>query len=262
MAEAPVAEAHFDLGELAATLDEAARSAKETAQLPATLTLEEAYEVQRRAVALRHRRGESRLGVKVGFTSTAKMAQMGVHTQIWGRLTDAMLVDDGGTLELARFVHPRVEPEVCFLLERPLEGRVSGLAAMSAVAGVAPAMEIIDSRYRDFRFSLPDVVADNASSAGVVVGPWSDPGTDLSNLGMVMEVDGEPVQIGSSAAILGHPLRSLVAAAALARRSGERLEEGDIVMAGGATEAVALRAGNRVRLEVERLGRVSFKVEG
>jgi 2-oxo-3-hexenedioate decarboxylase len=121
-------------------------------------------------------------------------------------------------------------------------------------------MEIIDSRYKNFKFSLEDVVADNASSSSFVVGPWHRPDTDLDNLGMVMEFNGRPVQIGSSAAILGQPVRSLVSAARLTTEAGERLEAGWIVMAGGATAAEALRSGIHVRNTVQGLGSVAFSV--
>src|SRR6266704_1146648 len=97
---------------------------------------------------------ERRAGDKPGFTSRAKMAQMGLGKVIWGRLTDAMVVADGGQAAPERFIHPRVEPEVCFLLGEPLDGTVTALSAMRALAGVAPALELIDSRYRDFKFSL------------------------------------------------------------------------------------------------------------
>jgi 2-oxo-3-hexenedioate decarboxylase len=250
----------IDLDELARTLDDAASVALATQQLPPGLSLEDAYQVQARSVGLRHARGERRAGYKLGFTSRAKMAQMGLSEVIWGRLTDAMVVADGGQAAPERFIHPRVEPEVCFLLGEPLDGTVTPLEAMRALAGVAPAVEVIDSRYRDFRFSLPDVVADNCSAAAIVVGPWADPATDVGNLGLLLEVDGRVAQIGSTAAILGHPVRSLVAAARLVATAGERLEAGDLLMAGGATEAVALGPGSRVRLEMERLGSVSFRL--
>jgi 2-oxo-3-hexenedioate decarboxylase len=126
---------------------------------------------------------------------------------------------------------------------------------------VAPALEVIDSRYRDFKFSLADVVADNCSAAAIVVGSWADPASvDVGNLGLLLEVDGQVAQLGSSAAILGHPVRSLVAAARLVGAAGERLEPGDLLMAGGATEAVAIGPGSRVRLEMERLGGVGFRL--
>jgi len=250
-----------DLDGLARALDAAASTARATGQLPESLTLADAYEVQARSLARRYARGERRIGYKLGFTSRAKMAQMGVDEVIWGRLTDAMVVPDGGEAASGRFIHPRVEPEVCFLLGAPLAGTVTPLAAMRSVAGVAPAIEVIDSRYRDFRFSLADVVADNCSAAAVVVGPWADAArADVANLGLVLEVDGAPAQVGSTAAILGHPVRSLVAAARLVAGAGERLEAGDLVMAGGATEAVTLRPGSRTRLEMERLGSVGFRL--
>ena len=128
------------------------------------------------------------------------------------------------------------------------------------MAGVAPALEIIDSRYKNFRFSLTDVIADNSSSSAFVIGPWADPTINVANLGMILSVDGMSRQVGSSAAILGNPIRSLVAAARIAAEAGEPLQAGDIVMAGGATAAEALASGQHIRLEVQLLGSVDFKV--
>ena len=190
------------------------------------------------------------------------MVQMGVSDLIWGRLTSGMLVEDGGSVSLAKYVHPRVEPEVAFLIGKPLAGRVTAMQALAAVDAVAPALEIIDSRYQDFRFSLPDVIADNASSSGFVIGGWNDPRQDFGNLGLVMSIDGRAVQVGSSAAILGHPLRSLVAAARLAAAAGEPLAAGSIVMAGGATPAEWIRPGQHVCIEMQRLGSAGFQLTG
>ena len=201
---------------------------------------------------------ERRVGVKMGLTSRAKMVQVGVDEVIWGRLTDAMRVEEGGEASFARYVHPRVEPEIAFLMADDLSGNVSPAEAMSAVEAVAPALEIIDSRYRDFKFSLPDVVADHSSSSGFVVGNWRDPETDLSNLGMILEANGRPVQMGSSAAILGDPVRALVAAARMVARWGEKLEAGMIVLAGAATAAHPTPAGTHMRVTVQDLGAVSF----
>lgn len=251
---------NHDLDVLAARLDDAARTAQAIPQLDGSLTLAEAYDIQARSLERRYARGERRIGMKMGFTSRAKMVQMGVHDMIWGRLTDQMLLEAGVPLSRARFVHPRVEPEIAFLLKAPLSGRIDPMTAMAAVAAVAPALEIIDSRYQDFKFSLTDVVADNSSSAGIVIGPWAEPAGDLSNLGMLMEIDGVARQIGSSAAILGNPIFSLVAAARLMAERGEQLLAGQIVMAGGATAAEALQPGMYVKLSVERLGSASLSV--
>lgn len=247
-----------DLNAIAARLDDAAMMARAIPQLTELLTLAEAYDVQSRSMQRRYARGERRIGVKLGFTSRSKMLQMGVSDLILGRLTDHMLTEAGNPLSRARFVHPRVEPEVAFLIKQPLAGKVDPMTAMAAVAGVAPALEIIDSRYEDFRFSVTDVVADNTSAAAIVIGPWADPSIDLANLGMLMEIDGTPRQIGSTAAILAHPLYALVAAARLVHAQGEQLAAGDIVMAGAATAAEAISANQFVKLSVEKLGGVSF----
>lgn len=246
---------------LAQRLDGAAFNATATPQLEDPISLQDAYAVQLASIQRRLDRGETRIGIKMGFTSRAKMVQMGVSDLIWGRLTSGMLVEDGGSIRLQDYVHPRVEPEIAFLIRKPLAGNVTIPQALAAVEAVAPALEIIDSRYQDFKFSLTDVVADNSSSSGFVVGPWARPDIDLSNLGLVMAFNGRPQAFGSSAAILGHPLRSLVAAARVAAEAGETLSPGDLVLAGGATAASALVAASYVSLEMQTLGRCGFHVE-
>ncbi len=252
-----------DVATLARIVDEAAHDARAIKQLSerADISVADGYAIQAASFGRRLARGERQVGVKMGFTSRAKMVQMGIDDMIWGRLSDAMLIEDGGVLDFSRYVHPRVEPEIAFLLARPLDGKVSAAEAMAAVEAVAPAMEVIDSRYRNFKFSLADVVADNSSSSGFVLGAWQKC-PDLSNLGMILEFDGRPVQIGSSGAILGHPARALAAASRLSGDAGERLEAGWIVMAGGATAAEALTPGVYVRNTVEALGAVAFTVSG
>lgn len=224
------------------------------------LDMDDAYAIQKASILRRVARGERRVGIKMGFTSRAKCIQMGLDDMIWGRLSSGMIVEDGGPINLKRYVHPRVEPEIAFLLKKELVGHVTPLQALAAVEAIAPAMEIIDSRYENFKFSLADVVADNASSSGFVTGQWHRPDMDFSNLGLVMSFNGKPVQVGSTAAILGNPLRALVAGARFAEACGEPLQPGWIVMAGGATAAEALSAGVYAEMEMQSLGRVGFSV--
>jgi 2-oxo-3-hexenedioate decarboxylase len=253
----------IDIEKTALAVDQAARNATAIPQFSETMdmTVDEAYLVQALSMEQRYGRGERQVGIKMGLTSRAKMQQVGVDEVIWGRLTNAMLVEDGGEVDISNYVHPRAEPEVAFLMRKPLSGPVSPAQALAAVEAVAPAIEIIDSRYKDFKFSLTDVVADNSSSSGFVVGPWTRPDTDTSNLGVVFEFDGRPIQIGSTAAILGHPLRSLAAGSKMLGASMMTIEEGWIVMAGGITAAEALRPGIYVSNTVENLGRVGFSVK-
>lgn len=250
------------LAQLAASADEAAHTATAIGQFTHEHDIDpdDGYAIQARSIEHRLERGEQLVGVKMGLTSKAKMVQVGVDEVIWGRLTDAMRVADGATLSLANYVHPRLEPEIAFLMGAPLGGAISAAEARAAVAAVAPAAEIIDSRFENFQFSLPDVIADNSSSSGFIVGDWSAPDTPIDNLGMVLERDGRPVEVGSSAAILGDPIRSLVEASRMVAGAGMSLEPGWIVLAGGATAAVPLRVGDSLRVVVERLGTVHLSV--
>lgn len=245
------------LAELSERLDEAQRNRAPITQLSdeGALSVEDAYEVQRLLVERRLARGEQAVGVKAGFTSRAKMVQMGVSDLIWGRLTDAMAVEDGGTVNYGRFCHPRIEPEVAFLLGEELRWPTTIAQAAAAVDAVAPALELIDSRYSEFRFSLPDVIADNTSASAFVIGPPTRT-ADIDNLGVVLAVDGAPAEFGSTTAILGHPLRSLVA---LARLAGV-IPAGSIVLAGAATAAVPLPKSGVVSVSVQDLGRATVHV--
>ena len=253
------------ISHMADVIDHAAHHHSPVTQLTASapeLTLNEAYSIQRASMARRFRRGERLIGMKMGFTSLAKMEQMGVHEPIYGHLTDAMLIQDGGELSRAALIHPRVEPEIAFILKRDLHGPVSPAQAMLAVEGVCAALEVIDSRYERFKFSLVDVVADNASSSRFVLGNVViDPQRlDLSNLGMVMEINGEQRQIGSSAAILEHPARSLATLVNMLMTRGEHLHAGQIILAGGATAAEHIEAGDVVTLRTDGLGAVTLHV--
>ena len=257
-------EKKLNIAELAKQVDDAALNASSIEQLSLKnkFDLAQAYSIKEASIARRLGRGESLIGIKMGFTSQAKMIQMGVDDMIWGRLTNTMLLEEGGQLDLGNFIHPRIEPEIAFVLKKPLVGEVTAAQALSAVEAIVPAMEVIDSRYQNFKFSLEDVVADNSSSAGVVMGNWHSPKTDIDNLGMVLEFNGKPVQIGSSAAILGRPIRSLVAAARLAGEANLELQEGWIIMAGAATAAQAITPNTHIATRVEKLGALSIKSNG
>lgn len=250
--------------ELAAIVDGAAADRIEIGMVTADepdLTIERAYAVQVASVERRLGRGERLVGMKMGLTSRAKMEQMGVHEPIYGRLTSSMVVNDGGVVRISELLHPRVEPEVAFILKDDLHGPVTPAQALAAVAGACAALEIIDSRYRDFKFTLPDVIADNTSASRFVLGSTLIPvdRLNLGNLGIIMEINGRAAQIGSSAAIYEHPARSLAELANMLARTGEHLRAGQIVLSGGATAAVALKAGDHVRVIIDEIGLAEFR---
>ncbi|MEU0463836.1 fumarylacetoacetate hydrolase family protein [Amycolatopsis sp. NPDC006131] len=249
---------------LAERLDTAQLTATACAQLSDEhdLSLDEAYAVQRAVLARRVARGERIAGVKLGFTSRAKAEQMGVSDVIIGQLSSAMLVDDGGAVDHAGLVHPRVEPEVAFRLSRTIEPGDPVPGPRAVVDAVAPALEIIDSRYRDFEFDLTDVVADNTSAAHAVIAAWQDASRPLGDLPVVLELDGRVVATGSTDAILGDPWQAVAAAIRLAHTYGIPLPAGTVLLAGAATEAVAVPPGAEVRARVDTLGEVTVRLRG
>jgi 2-oxo-3-hexenedioate decarboxylase len=254
----------MNLENAAKRLDDAARHGAAIEQISANepFSVDGAYRIQRASIELRKARGERVIGIKLGFTSRAKMVQMGVDSLIWGWLTDAMLEEEGAPVDLGRFIHPRVEPELCFLTKRDIDRPLTALEAQSHLEAVAPAMEIIDSRYKAFRFTLEDVIADNCSSAGLVIGGWSNRFDGLRNAGVNMRFDGRDVEIGTTAAILGDPMRSIVQASGVAAKAEIVLPAGTLIMAGAATAAQPLAPGLHVQCFVSGLGSAEFTTRG
>lgn len=223
---------------------------------------DDAYAIQ---YAIRQRklaRGDKVVGLKAGLTSRAKMKQMGVEEPVFGFLADSFAVAEGGEIDTAKLIHPKVEPEIAFVTKAPLKGPGCHIAAVLAATDfVLPAIEIIDSRYRDFKFDLKSVVADNCSSSRFVVGGSATPiaDLDLRTLGVVMEKNGVPVAIGAGAAVLGHPAAAIAMLANMLGRRGEEIPAGTLILSGGITEAVAVEAGDAVSLRIQALGTASVR---
>jgi 2-oxo-3-hexenedioate decarboxylase len=221
------------------------------------LDLETAYAVQRETLRRRQARGERVIGVKLGLTSKAKQRQMGVDSPLTAWLTDAMALPTGEPLPGKRLIHPRVEPEIVFVMGRRLAGPgVTAATALTAVEAVYGGFEIIDSRYQDFRFTLPDVVADNASSALFGIGPVGVPPTalDLTLEACLVEVDGVVVDSATGAAVQGHPAEALAYAANALGRRGLAIEAGALILTGGMTDAVPITDRTAITFTFTNLG--------
>jgi 2-oxo-3-hexenedioate decarboxylase len=223
--------------------------------------LSTAYAVQDGVVADRVARGSVVVGAKLGLTSVAKQRQMNVDEPLYGWLTGDMALDVGQFLHCENFIQPRCEPEVAFLLRTDLAGaHVTATQVLAATAAVFPAIDVLDSRYAGYAFTLPDVVADNASAAGFVLGGQAtDPtGIDLRLTGVVLEKNGELVATAAGAAVLGHPAASVAwLVRALAAR-GRGLEAGHVVLSGALTEAVPVAPGDVVVARFDRLGTIEL----
>jgi 2-oxo-3-hexenedioate decarboxylase len=228
------------------------------------LDLDTAYRVQDQLLARKLEAGERIVGVKLGLTSRAKQQRMGIASPLTAWLTDRMVLPAGVPLPTAELIHPRVEPEIVFVLGERLAGPgITAARAMEAVSHVYAGLEVIDSRYTDFKFTLPDVVADNASSSRFVVGGVArrPDELDLALEACLLEVDGEVVDSATGAAVQGHPAEALALAAnALAERR-IALEPGWVVLTGGMTDAVFAPHGGQIAAHFSNLGSVTLKCD-
>lgn len=223
---------------------------------------DDAYAIQDRILARKLGRGARVIGYKAGLTSHAKMRQMGVTDPVFGFLVDEYSVSEGSEVPVAALIHPKVEPEIAFVTRSELRGPGCHVGSVLAACElVLPGIEVIDSRYRDFRFDLKSVVADNTSAARFVVGGRgaSVRELDLRTLGVVLEKNGRPVALGAGAAVLGHPAAAVAMLVNHLGRRGQSLPAGSLVLSGGITEAVAVQAGDHVTLRVQHLGSVSLR---
>lgn len=221
----------------------------------------DAYAIQDEILRRKLNRGRQLLGLKAGLTSYAKMKQMGVTSPVFGFMTDDYLVADGGEVAFASLIHPKVEPEIAFVLKHALQGPGCHVGAvLAATACVMPGIEVIDSRYRDFKFDLKSVIADNTSATRFVIGgtPIAAQGLDLSTLGVIMEKNGKTVAMGIGAAVLGNPATAVAALANHLGARGQHIPAGAIVLSGGITEAVAVAAGDSISLRVHGMGSTSL----
>ncbi|MGE0304421.1 MAG: 2-keto-4-pentenoate hydratase [Acidimicrobiia bacterium] len=225
------------------------------------LDIATAYAIQHETLRRRLARGERLVGLKLGLTSATKQQQMGVSSPLTAWLTDAMQMSRGGTLPYDKLIHPRVEPEVVFVMGEELRGPVTREQALKAVDHVVCGLEIIDSRYTDFRFTLPDVIADNASSALFVLGTQHvDPGDlDLAMERCRLTVDGQEVAVGRGGDVQGHPAEALARAVNDLAERGLSVEAGWTVLTGGITDAVTMRPGSTVAVEFDRLGAIELR---
>lgn len=233
-----------------------------TAEYP-ELTVEEAYRIQEELVGLKLGQGYRIIGPKMGLTSRAKMKQMNVEEPIYGYIFDYMVVD-GNVLHQSELIHPKVEAEIAFILGEDLEGpEVTNEQVLAATEYVVPALEIIDSRYENFQFTLPDVIADNTSSSRVFIGSTMRKPADLELdlVGVTLSINGELKDMGAGAAVLGHPAQSVAMLANMLSRRGQKLKAGQVILTGGITGALMLSLGDTVSVKWDGLGTMEFRVE-
>src|SRR5690625_3658638 len=229
-----------------------------------SITVEDAYYIQLETVKLKEAQGRKVIGKKVGLTSKAMQKMLQVDEPDYGHLFDDMKVESGDVVDTKTMIAPRIEAEIGFMLKDDLVGpNITFLDVIMATDYVVPTLEIIDSRIADWKIKLVDTVADNGSSAKVVLGDKKVPleEVDLRLNGMILSKNDEMIATGAGAAALGHPAEAI---AWLANKLSEfdiTLKKGEIILPGALSGAVDVEAGDKIEADFGVVGsvNVSFK---
>lgn len=230
----------------------------------AVLDLATAYAVQDAFIARRKSRGARVVGKKIGLTSAAIRTALGVDEPDFGVLLDTMHVPEHRPVPLSALIQPKVEGEIAFVLDRDLDDPyVNEATVLRATAFVMPALEIIDSRITDWRITLGDTIADNASSGMFVLGGTATPvdGLDLRHIGMSFFHNGALISTAAGAACLGNPVAAVAWLANTLRGYGGMLRAGDVILSGGLAAPVIPAAGDWIEMHMQALGIVTARFE-
>ncbi|NYJ21349.1 2-keto-4-pentenoate hydratase [Glaciibacter psychrotolerans] len=247
--------------EAARALRQAAANREPIARLSSTfpgLSLADAYAIQTLNIQLDVASGSRIIGHKLGLTSPVMQEMMGVDEPDFGHLMDTMLLDSTRAVSLGSYIQPRIEVELAFVLAEALSADCTEADVLSATAYVVPCIELIDSRIENWNIHLIDTIADNASSAAVILGDtrispleWS-----LDDIDARLVINGQEVAAGSTSAVLGHPARSVAWLARTLAGFGVALEPGHVVLSGSCTRAIDVVPGDRAEARFTGLGDV------
>jgi len=229
------------------------------------LTVETAYNIQDKLIELKCTYEETTIsGLKLGLTSKAKQQMMGVHEPSYGVLLANMALNAKQPISLKSFIHPKIEPEIAFVFRQDLGGPIVTVAqVLEATDYVAPAMEIIDSRYLNFNFTLPDVIADNSSSSRYIVSSqkYAVNEVDLVNMGCIFTQNDEIFATSTAGSVMGHPARAIAWMANKLIARGQHIRAGDIVLSGALTGSATMLAGDNFTVSFDGMESLTVQVE-
>ncbi|HEY4645916.1 MAG TPA: fumarylacetoacetate hydrolase family protein [Steroidobacteraceae bacterium] len=245
--------------------ESARRSIEPLTKIYPGLSVPEAYRIQQANVERRLARGERIVGHKIGLTAKAMQELFGVSEPDYGHLMNTMLHDERTPLDLSALIDPQIEVEPAFVLGKRLQGPgVSIEDVLAATKYISVCLEVIDSRITDWRVKLQDTVADNGSSARVVLGAEKvSPSTvRLDDMATELELDGAVVETGNTSAILGHPANGIAWLANRIAEFGLALEPGHVVLPGTCTRSVRIGGHRRTVGRIAGLGEVGLQLAG
>lgn len=227
-------------------------------------TVDEAYAVSELNRQWKVAQGHRVIGKKIGLTSKAVQTQLGVDQPDFGFLFDDMEYLNGQIVPAARLIQPKTEAEIAFVVQHGLSGRKPSYSEfLSSLDYALPALEIVDSAIADWKITIVDTVADNASSALYVLGDQPVPVAQLAlhELGMVLSKNGSIASTGVGAACLGHPLRAAYWLACEMIERGQGLQAGEVILSGALGPMVPIQAGDHIEARIQGLGTVNFRLE-
>lgn len=251
-----------DRRKAASILLDAERDVKPARQLLDTfpgMEIADSYAIQALVIAEKVKAGAKLRGHKIGLTSKAMQATVNIDEPDYGHLLDTMFFNDGDTIDARRYIVPRVEVELAFVLGKPLKGPgVTLFDVLDATDYVVPALELIDGRTQYPR-KIVDNIADNAASAGVIFGgrPVKPLEVDLRWVGALLYKNGAIEETGVSAGVLGHPGNGIAWLANKVGPFGTTLEKGHFLLAGSFTRTVAVKSGDTIHADYGPLGGIS-----
>ncbi|MCB1462963.1 MAG: 2-oxo-hepta-3-ene-1,7-dioic acid hydratase [Nitratireductor sp.] len=261
-----------DIEAAAGALVEAERSGAQTGLLSVRhpqITLDDAYAIQAAFIKRKLATGRRVVGCKIGLTSRVMQEALGIDTPDSGVLLDDMAFADGATVPAGRFIQPRIEAEIAFIMKSVLEGEVTREEVIAATESVVPSLEILDTRIlrKDPQTGAArkifDTVADNAANAGFVLGSQrhSPETLDLRWAGVILKRDGEVVATGLGAGVLDDPVTALIWLSRRLASVGQRIETGQVVLSGSFISPVECPPGTRIDADFGTFGSIAIGFE-
>lgn len=215
-------------------------------------SLEDARAVAMARDEMRRADGDEQIGYKLGWTSTAMREALGIKRPNWGTLWESQRV--GSTMDLSRYRHPKIEPELVYIAGADLQGPVTTVEVRETAAAWAVGLEIVDPRFIDFNFDWLDNTADNSSAAGVAIGPSTTPPETDPAIWTLVFGDGNEERTGRGDVVMGSPLEAVAWLVRSLADIGERLTEGMVVFTGGMAAPFDVTSGHQYRAASPELG--------
>jgi len=226
------------------------------------INIEDAYKIQMKNVERRLKEGEKIIGKKIGLTSFAMQKFLGVYEPDYGHIFDRMVLTKN-EIAMSELIQPKIEGEIAFIMKKSIIGPgVKPFDVIRSTEFILPSIEIIDSRVKDWKIKIQDTIADNASSAFIIAGDrnFSINEIDMFTLGMVIFKNGELINTGAAAAVLGNPINSVTWLINKLSEFGVGVKEGEIIMSGSFTAAVEVKKDDYLEIFFDKLGRVSLTI--